>query len=323
MKDHKRENWLKDSQAKFEYRIALELNNINIPASLANQARIDEPLIDDMVEDYVVAMDGGDQFPAIVVFQRLKQKDYVIIDGNHRVAAAARLGHASIDAYVVDSEDASEIDILTRSANAIEGFRENREKRVEQAKYVVGRYGITIKEASARFKLNASVLQKALKVESAAGRLAKQGISHKSLSDTALYRLDSLPDSAVFAKAAAVSIAADLISDEVSSLVTRMRNESSEAKRLEALHAFENTPEIQQRIKTRGTKRSRKYTPRMQLFRLLSTLESHLQTHHSAAELQILNKGDIERLMHFSNFVSSALNALLQEARESLKYEVV
>ena len=51
-----------------------------------------------LVDDYVAAMNKGHQFPPITC--RSESAVFVLIDGHHRVAAARKLGHEYIQAFV-------------------------------------------------------------------------------------------------------------------------------------------------------------------------------------------------------------------------------
>jgi ParB-like chromosome segregation protein Spo0J len=51
-----------------------------------------------LVDDYAVAMSKGNQFPPITC--RSESGVFVLIDGHHRVAAARKLGHQYIQAFV-------------------------------------------------------------------------------------------------------------------------------------------------------------------------------------------------------------------------------
>src|SRR4051812_39000956 len=73
----------------WEYLENVGANQFDIETSLKNQARF-EPLHEETVEEYAEAMGRGDLFPAVVAIRRRKNGKLVIIDGNHRLAAAQR-----------------------------------------------------------------------------------------------------------------------------------------------------------------------------------------------------------------------------------------
>lgn len=316
MQDQKTENWLKKEGVEFTYRSKVKISLIDQARSSSNQARIGEPIIEELVESYALAMGQGDEFPAVVAYESHDGK-HVLIDGNHTVMALRRIGRKVLDAYVVHSDDAYTIDVLTRTANCKEGLRESMDKRLEHAKWTVRHYGRPIKEVAARFQVSNRRLSSELRIDETLLRLTKLGIDTKPLTKTTVERVGSINDDPVVVEAINVAVAAGLTTDEINRLVADINAVSSQAQRLGEVQKLREDPDIQQRIRLGGRKK-RMRTERTQLFSCLRQLENLLAKDKSASELQMINSKDIARLREAITNILSGLSQLLTEAEEKL-----
>jgi len=89
--------------------------------------RIYNHIIEEKVEEYKEAMEAGEQFPPIVVWDR--NGHYWLIDGMHRLLASKRLGKETIKAEVVELENELEARILAIEKNASHGIPLDREEK--------------------------------------------------------------------------------------------------------------------------------------------------------------------------------------------------
>jgi hypothetical protein len=72
------------------------LDQIRIEAGIQIRVQLD----DETIEDYLQAMLGGAEFPAVVLFQTKPTAEWILADGFHRVAAARKAGLREILAEV-------------------------------------------------------------------------------------------------------------------------------------------------------------------------------------------------------------------------------
>ena len=86
---------------KWEWRVGLSANKIDVEASQQNNARYDAAIIEKAASDYQAHMTNGSSFPGIVVFLA----KWLILAGNHRFKAAVANGQATIDCYVITSAE--------------------------------------------------------------------------------------------------------------------------------------------------------------------------------------------------------------------------
>lgn len=103
------ERWLDERDITWQYIDQLAIAEIDVAASLANQARL-EPLSEDVVARYGEAMLAGDRFPPVVV-RRHPDGQLTLIGGNHRAAAATRAEMPAVAAYIVDVDDAQALEL--------------------------------------------------------------------------------------------------------------------------------------------------------------------------------------------------------------------
>jgi transposase/uncharacterized ParB-like nuclease family protein len=77
--------------------------------------RVETHTIEEKVEEYREAMELGSEFPPITVW--LKNNEYWLIDGMHRLMASKKLGKATIKAEVVELKDMLEAKIVAITKN--------------------------------------------------------------------------------------------------------------------------------------------------------------------------------------------------------------
>ncbi|MBX0310391.1 MAG: helix-turn-helix domain-containing protein, partial [Sulfurihydrogenibium sp.] len=77
--------------------------------------RVETHTVEDKVEEYKEAMEMGAEFPPITVW--LKNNEYWLIDGMHRLLATKRLGKKTIKAEVVELKDMLEAKIVAITKN--------------------------------------------------------------------------------------------------------------------------------------------------------------------------------------------------------------
>ena len=136
MKDPKTENFLNSGGYKWRYVQNIDFAEIDIEELKNNPARLYKKVDQDRAINYAIAMERGDEFPAIMVLTLdpdVSRFLYLIATGVHRHAAYDTLGRTSCDAYVVMEGDKYRRESLIRRANIIEGYGVSHDDRIAQA----------------------------------------------------------------------------------------------------------------------------------------------------------------------------------------------
>lgn len=177
---------------------ALDLDDVDLAASLANQARR-EPLHEDVVARYAADMVAGDTFPPVLVTRRPDGR-LVLLGGNHR-AAAARRAKASLSALVVHG-DASVLTLLKYEDNRRHGLPPTTEERLEQGLLLMD-LGYSQREAARAVGVPQAQLSKQQSIAAADLRAVELDISaFCSLARDVRWRLGQITNDVAFGAAA-------------------------------------------------------------------------------------------------------------------------
>ncbi len=179
-RDPRTEKWLTDHHIPYDYDPLLELDRIDVPRSLANQARIGEPLDPEVVDQYENDYRGGAQFPPLLAhLPSPRAKKLVLLGGNHRNAGATKAGLTRHPAYIVTG---LEPDIALKIAyrdNATHGARLTRRDRMRQAAHLVATgAAATHADAAATVGISVPDVAKAIAVEEGGQRARTAGVDH-------------------------------------------------------------------------------------------------------------------------------------------------
>lgn len=294
-RDPQREQWLENEEVKFEYRKAVPLAEFDERASLRNQARLDGALDKKLVESYALMAIDNMEPPAVMAWQG--QNGLVMIDGNHRYAAAREAEKQVIDCYVVLSKDVYDIARLTRAANALEGKRPTHEQLVQQAGFLAKEFNQPVNEVAKSLHIPAAAVRIFLRSRKAEERLARLGVPMARMKRTVKERLQSIANDRVFQAAGQLIHDAALPSNEVEPLLADVRREGTEAAQLHVIAAWRQRPEIVNRMEqvVRGKKKGR-IAPKMRLFGALTAINAVLDAQDTLNLLQITGEAELRRL---------------------------
>lgn len=211
------------------------LSDINTRQSLQNQARF-QPLDESLVVTYGEAMASGDRFPPVVLLSQ--PSGYLVIDGNHRVTAAALVGLAEIDAYIVENLSERTVSVLTFDANTKHGLPTSAEERKQHAVYLVETAGITQKEAAQMLNVPERALNKSIQLARANRRLTSLGVERwQNMGMAVRERLQAISNDHVFKAAAELTILAKFDQETLSAMVTEINKTSTETDALAVVEA--------------------------------------------------------------------------------------
>lgn len=282
------EEWLQSHGVSFTGQ-RIKIADINIRRSLQNQARF-QPLDEGLVATYSEAMSAGTRFPPIVVLD--DASGYLVLDGNHRVAAAQVAGIDEIDAYVTSGLSERLVSVLTFDANTKHGLPTSPEERKQHAVYLVETAGISQKEAARMLNVGYADLGKSISISRASRRMAALGVDRwQNLSPAARGRLGSINSDVVFKAATELAVLAGLGTVPVSEFVTTINDTSTEHDGLAVVDA----ERARQGDRIRATMGGRTTLPRsaMRLSRSLAYIE---QVDTSDFDKKILEPGMVERM---------------------------
>lgn len=124
MRDPKTEHFLNAGNYKWKYVEKIPFKEIDIKASLENPARLHQTVNEEAALGYALAMEAGDEFPALVLLTQdpaASVLPYLIATGVHRFwAARDHKIRDWFDAYVVTEADGYRRKSLIRRLNILE-----------------------------------------------------------------------------------------------------------------------------------------------------------------------------------------------------------
>lgn len=215
------EKWLDSHGVEWNYKVNLPTEEIDRTASHRNQARVAGPIHEDTVILYAAAMEGGSKFPPVVVWQR-PDKKYVVVDGNHRVAALDLAEIDKTDAYVTGTLTDAQRAILTFEANTKHGLPTSLDERLRQAVHLV-EMGTTQREASRMLGVPPGKVGNAYTLFETDKRLQRLSVSRwDRLPPTLRRRLHAIRDDDVFASVAELAIESKMTQPEINDFVVRV-----------------------------------------------------------------------------------------------------
>lgn len=233
--------WLDELGVTHTLHDALDLDLVDVDASLRNQARFD-PLDHDTVDTYAAAMKAGDLFPPIIVHHAKSdraKKPLVILSGNHRYHAAVK-ADAKIAAYVIDRVD--DPTVLLRIAyqdNATHGLALSRPERIRNALHLVDN-GFTQADAARCVGATDAMVSDALRVRGARERATDAGIAgFDTLPEAVQMKLCRIDWDAPFHAAARLAVRARLSAPQAAEVAAAVKVAKSESAALEAVEQAE------------------------------------------------------------------------------------
>jgi ParB-like chromosome segregation protein Spo0J len=216
------ETWLKSHGATFTF-TNINLEQVDKVASHRNQARVSGPINDETVVLYAAAIEQGDQFPPLVVHQK-KDGKFVVIDGNHRVAAYELNDIQTSEAYVVSDINETQRLVLTYESNAKHGLPTGLQERLRQAINMV-EMGATMIDASKTLGLPFTRVQNSVAQFKTDKRLTQLGVSRwDRIPTTSRRRLSAIASNKVLEETAKLAVESQMTGTEIENLVVRINS---------------------------------------------------------------------------------------------------
>lgn len=231
------EKWLTDAGATFSFQERFNLSKIDREESFRNQARIGAPIDEDVVLTYAVAMDKGDVFPPIVVYQ--KNGRYVNIDGNHRYDSARMVNKDHLPAYTVDNPTPALVALLTYNANTKHGKPTSLQERLRQGTLLV-EMGATRADVARNLNVPIRQLNAHIDQVNTDKRFQSLGITRwDSLARGIRTRLNDIRADRVMKAAANITIRAKLVTEDVNRLVKEINEKRNESEQIKVVTSWQ------------------------------------------------------------------------------------
>jgi hypothetical protein len=229
---------------KYELRESIPLDELDVDASRAawNQARLDEPVDEEHVEELLAELERGLEFPPMIFF-RDDAGRAVVISGNHRRRTYEKAGLDSISAYEATGLAGLRVDDervlrLIYEANHGHGKAVATDDRVLQALGLID-HGYNVREAAAAVGIPESRVRDHFDAARATRRLEEElGIDTTSIPITAQRRLVNIRNDRVLKEAAKLVEEMPRKTQDVNDLVRAVNAERTEAAQLAAVQDF-------------------------------------------------------------------------------------
>lgn len=275
------------------------VSEIDVKTSRHNHAR-KKAIIDSNVDDYADAMDRGDVFPKIVLARVDGAKEWLVAGGNHRLAAAIKLGLDEVDVIVVEC-DKSMFSLICPALNLYVGQREDRVVRIAQAADAAERLGISAKQAAEEYRVPKSSVCHAINERKVIVAARRIGVRVDGMPASVLRAIAPVESDAVLLPLAVELAKTKLNSEEVRVAVSEAKKQPTEADRVAMLR---DKIETAKQVTISG--RIYKLPTRMSIRRCVTTLEKLITAESSLSQMQITK----EEAREFVRTVESILKHL-------------
>jgi hypothetical protein len=218
----------------------------------------------------------------MIVLARVDGKrQWLVAGGNHRLAAAIKIGATEIDAITVEC-DSSMFAILCPALNLYVGQREDRSVRITQAADAVVRLGLSHKQAADEYRVPASSVSHAVADARLLVSAAKLGIKADDLPPSYLRVISQVESDATLLPLAIELAKTKLGCEEVRASVSEAKKQPTEADRVSMLKA-----KIEDAKRVTMSGRISTQTTRSRIMRCVTTLEKTITEGTTLAKLQI------------------------------------
>lgn len=236
--DNALERWLTDHHVTWRYDPDYPLDRIDAAKSLANQARVGAPLIEEVVDQYTDDYRRGDRFPALLVHETRRAKKATILGGNHRWHGATRAGLATHPAYIVTDAAPETLVAAMYADNRRHGARLTTADRVHQAVHLVN-MGWTQAAAAAELGISAGAVSRGIvRLEGTQrARALDLADAWDKLPEGHQARLAAIGSDPVFGAAVELVADAHLAQKDVDDLCRQVKTARSESAALTAVAA--------------------------------------------------------------------------------------
>lgn len=281
------ESTLERQGVEFEYYENLPLDDIDEPASEANQVRLEEVIYQDLVDQYADSYRDLCEMPPLVVHRSPTRKTkYVIDDGNHRFKAMKRINKTHSSVYILHTDDLMIIERIRGSFNnQVNGARLSLEETIIHAANWALKWNVPYELVVKYFPgVKASTLANYVRVQKARAQLHKLNVKVKpTMTDAhimAVAPLANIDDNLFARTVTAVGNIGSTVSD-IQDLVRQIKKAPSIAEKNEVVDDYVESPLAKQRrAETKGGTVNKKVnTLRDTLCKQMKALQKTVEDH--------------------------------------------
>jgi hypothetical protein len=317
MRDPVREDRLKKMGFSVKFVKGVSVEDIAIEESRANNARLDDPYSEDMVEQYATAMEGGDSFPAIVLLKR-PRKALLVLAGNHRLGAAILCDATEVDAYVVESEDLQTVDIFVRTDNRKESLAgQKQDESLHHILYLIDKYSLTQDEAVTMFGVKRKWFIFAKRANDVRVALGSARVKTEGVSTSVLRNMSRLlGNTKVLATTARLVIGKGLTAVQANEVCAEVKRADGERTQLACVRKWEdhyNELAQQTTVARGGAKKPLKKRAMTALSILEKLLNGDGKVKVSLTQLQITEREELAAFKKRWKKVAAQVNKMLRE----------
>lgn len=272
----------------FDYQERVALLDIDLAKGLRNQARLENPLDEELIPQYMQMSKDGMEAPAVVLARTGKGR-WVPVDGNQRLAATDRLGKKTHDAYLLQTNDPLVIDRLTWAFNnLVNGKRISQAEAVQHAVSMVQKYDYSPATVAKEYGIPKWLVERTLRLNKLHEVLDRNKVKRTaSLTDSKLEEMRSLLELGedILAKAAGAVGEIGLNEEEVVGLVHEVKKARNHNDKLKVIDDFAASEAAAvRRAETKGGSVKRiTPLPRDVLARKVHDLLRHMENYEKAA----------------------------------------
>lgn len=315
MRNQVYEQLLDKQGVSWEYVESLPISEINVNKSLNNQARLDNPLDEGLIDSYTQSMKDGFEFPPLVVWRPGKGM-WLLIDGNNRLAAKLKLSHKTTDVYMILNSDPKVIDRITwRWNNLVNGKRLSPEESMQHAVSYCRKYNTSYKEAAKEWGVNENSLSQKVKVEESKDILRSNNVKiTPALDDYSIRLLQGLRSVGedLFCEAATVVATTGATSEDVEEMLREVKRAKNVEGKQFIVREFASSAKVQSRkAETKGgTTKVRPNAPREKFQRLLREIRNVLEDNTADALRPV--QGEMKQFREMGVSVVEHLDTILK-----------
>lgn len=265
MRDPRTEAFLDRGQWHWTYEPTVIFDEIDLPYSADNPARLNRKIDDERVLQYAEEMQDGVEFPAIVLVTPSDRgvNPYDVATGMHRLRAsdmAQSNAPKRVDAYVVTEPDRYRREVLTRRLNTIEGRGVDNKEQIIHVIYLHEQFKLPISTLAKEWHLKESVVRKHLRAEQACKRAREFGfdLNRAKISVTTQGMLhSSIHSDRVFGEVVRFVVMHGPPPTVIDDICRNIRDLRDEAQALAIVHSYIQAEEERQERERAKTARTR------------------------------------------------------------------
>lgn len=332
-------NWKRDSilEARmdglggitYQWRDRINLSEIDIDGSLANNARLGEQLDDEHALRLGCSMEAGQPMPGVVLRAKKGHKKLTALAGNHRIKATQLLHLKTIGGYIVECSDAK-ADLFVRSDNRKHGKGQTDSEAYQHAYSLLHGYrdDYTAADLAREFGVPVNRMQYVLLAMQRREELDELNINSDHVSLSSLLALNKLHQNFdVFVKAVQLAQTYKLTQERVANLAKDAHGCKSEATQLAMLSQWENVLEQEQEQKAKRPKGKKPTSAKTKLDRIVCSptgLLMLLRTGNNGKPIKSINdfnltENDAKALVKAWDEIEKNMRPLIKECERWIK----